>query len=478
MNKFSLLPMSTLLAGVNSNDAFVPEHWANESVAILEENMVVANLVHRDFENLFAQSGDIVNTRKPGEFTAKRKGMNTDVTVQDATATNIPVKLNQHVHVSFLIRDREQALSFKDLVATYLQPAVLAIGRHVDKMVLAQAPRFLRTDQYQPGSLGVDASVASILSTRQKMNDDKCPPSNRNMILSSKDETALLNLDIFTNAEKVGDSGTALREASLGRRLGFNMYMCQNVCSVTGTSDTVTGAVNNSAGYAAGIASMTVNGLSAAIVAGTWFKVAGDNIPHRVVSTTGGATPTAIVFLPALKSAVVHTAVITIYDPGAVNQDVAGDGGVTSGYAATGYEAGWEDYIVVDAFTALPQVGQFVQFAAAGAVYTVIDVVTASNKILLDRPLDANLADDAVVLIGPNGTYNFAFVRNAISLVVRPMAVPRSGSGATGAVANYRGLAVRVVWAYDANKQGLLVTVDMLCGIAVLDTLLGQVMLG
>jgi hypothetical protein len=119
-----------------------------------------------------------------------------------------------------------------------------------------------------------------------------------------------------------------------------------------------------------------------------------------------------------------------------------------------------------------------VQFAAAGAVYTVIDVVTASNKILLDRPLDANLADDAVVLIGPNGTYNFAFVRNAISLVVRPMAVPRSGSGATGAVANYRGLAVRVVWSYDANKQGLLVTVDMLCGIAVLDTLLGQVMLG
>jgi len=463
MSKFSLLPVSSLLAAINDTDAFVPEHWANESVAILEENMVVANLVHRDFENLFADSGDIVNTRKPGEFTAKRKGVNTDVTVQDATATNIPVKLNQHVHVTFLIRDREQALSFKDLVSMYLQPAVLAIGRHVDKMVLAQAPRFLRTDQYQAGSLGVDASVASILATRQKLNDNKCPPGNRNMILSSKDETALLNLDIFTNAEKVGDQGSALREASLGRRLGFNMYMCQNVCSVTGTSDTVTGAVNNSGGYAAGVATMTVNGLSAAIVAGTWFKVAGDNIPHRVVSTVGAGTPTSITFLPALKSAVVHTAVITIYDPGAVN-------------LSAGYAAGWEDYIAVNGFTAMPQVGQFVQFAAAGAMYTVIDAT--STTILLDRPLDVTIANADVVFIGPNGTYNFAFVRNAISLVVRPMAVPRAGSGATGAVANYRGLAVRVVWSYDATKQGLMVTVDMLCGIAVLDTLLGQVMLG
>jgi hypothetical protein len=30
-------------------DAFVPELWAQESQKILEENMVIANLIHRDF---------------------------------------------------------------------------------------------------------------------------------------------------------------------------------------------------------------------------------------------------------------------------------------------------------------------------------------------------------------------------------------------------------------------------------------------
>jgi hypothetical protein len=460
----SLMPSVAPLAHVNSIDAWVPQIWANESIAILEENMVVAGLVHRDFENELAEAGEIVNTRKPGEFTMKRKGISTDITVQNATATNVPVKLNQHMHVAFLIKDREQSKSFRDLVTEYLRPALLAIARGIDKVLLAQAPRFLRTDIYQTGKLGTDASVASILNTRKKLNDNKAPVSGRNLIISSKDETALLNLDIFINADKVGDNGTALREASLGRRLGFDIYMCQNVLSVTGTSDTVTGAVNNGAGYAAGIGTMTVDGLSAAIAAGTWFTVAGDMVPHRVVSTVGAGTPTSIVFLPALNTAVVNDAVITIYDPGAVN-------------LVAGYAAGWEEPIEFDGMTNVPQVGQFVQFVAAGDMYVVIDNPTTTS-ILLDRPLELAIVNDQALFIGPNGTYNFAFTRGALALVTRPMAVPRAGTGAVGAVANYRGLSIRIVWAYDYAKQGLAVTVDILCGVAVLDVLLGEVMLG
>ena len=93
----------------NSLDAFVPEIWANESVLILLENMVASSLIHRDFENELARFGDIVNTRKPAEFTAKRKDVNDNVTIQDASATNIQVPLNQHLHTSFLIRDGEES---------------------------------------------------------------------------------------------------------------------------------------------------------------------------------------------------------------------------------------------------------------------------------------------------------------------------------------------------------------------------------
>ncbi len=90
----------------NDNSAFVPQLWANEGLAILEETMVLGNLVYRDFDNVIAKYGDVVNTRKPRTFTAYRKTDADSVTIQDATSDNIPVPLDQHIHTSFMIKDR------------------------------------------------------------------------------------------------------------------------------------------------------------------------------------------------------------------------------------------------------------------------------------------------------------------------------------------------------------------------------------
>ena len=99
-----------------------------------------------------------------------------------------------------------------------------------------------------------------------------------------------------------------------------------------------------------------------------------------------------------------------------------------------------------------------------------------TTEILPNTPLDAAIADDAVVGIGPAGEYCFGFHRNAVALVVRPLAEPRSGTGALSYVANFNGLSIRVVITYDGDKQGHLVTVDMLAGVKTLDTRLGVVM--
>jgi hypothetical protein len=51
----------------------IPELWATESLAILEETMGVTNLVHRDFSPMVASHADVVNTRRPAAFSTKRK---------------------------------------------------------------------------------------------------------------------------------------------------------------------------------------------------------------------------------------------------------------------------------------------------------------------------------------------------------------------------------------------------------------------
>lgn len=447
----------------NDLDAYIPEFWANEALVLLEENMVAANLVHRDFEDELQNYGDTVNIKKPGTLQAKRKVDCEDVTIQDLSATSTSVVLNQQVHTSFLICDGDMSKSSTDLIEEFLRPAVLAQARWVDKLVLSQYAQFL---PYSTGALlGLTSSNAKdfLLDTRKVMNDKLIPFDSRLGILNSATETDLLKLDIFTHADKVGDEGTALREAWLGRKFGIDLWMSQNMPTVAAGNTSVTGAINNAAGYAIGTTSLTVDGFSAAIANGSWVVV--DGLPYRVVSTTGGSTPTVIVVSPALTRAVADNAVVRVYTPAAVN-------------LTGGYPAGHLKEIVIDGTSVAPRVGQAITFGAntTGAIYTVLEATLTT--ILLDRPLEAALLDDAQVNLGPAGNFNFFFTRNAIALVVRPLAAPKAGAGALATTISTESMTMRVTIAYLPLKQAHLVTLDFLAGIKVLDPTLGLVMGG
>lgn len=469
---FSLFP------GDNSLDVFVPEFWAQEALALLEENMVVANLVHKDFSTTVATMGDTVNVQRPAKFVAKRKSVNDDVTVQAATATNVAVKLNQQVHVSFLIRDGEESKGRLGLVDLYMKPAMMAQAKFVDQVLLGQFPQYL---DYTAGALGgaTSSTVSNyILDMRNVQNVALVPDEPRNLILTPNFETTCLKVDKFTDADRVGDDGTALRRASLGKKWNYNLFMCQNMSSVQvgATLGYVDGAVNLGAGYSKGhTAAIVVDGFTGAIAqVGRWVTIAGDDTPYRIKAKAETSSNTTSITLDrALRRAVADNAVVRIYRHSAVNN-------------AAGYATGYDGYITIDnggdSSAALPKVGQLISFedttlTSATPVYTVIET-NGSTYILLDRPLEEDLADDQSVNVGPYGEYNFAFHRNALALVTRPLALPKQGAGALSAVISYGGLAMRATITYDGYKQGHLVTLDMLLGTKVLYPELGGVMFG
>lgn len=464
-------PNPVLVAGTselyhaNSVDALIPEIWANEALMQLEENMVIANLVHRDFVNSVASFGDTVNTRRPASYTAKRKTANDDVTVQDTTLTNVAVPLDQQLHVSFMLRDAELSFAMPQLFQMHLIPAMRAMARQLDRIILGQYPQFLANIAGGLGQLTESNAKSYILAARNRMNINKAPEMPRHLIWSPSGETAALGTELFVSADKRGDGGQALREARLGRVLGFEHYMAQNASEIDDSNiDKVTGAVDLAAGYAVGTTTLVVDGFSAAIAAGTWIKINGR--PYRVASTSGGATPVGITIpSPGLTAAVADNDVITVYDPAAVN-------------LVAGYAAGWSKYIIIDGFTKVPQAGQLVTFGAntTGAIYTIVDYT--SNTILLDRPLEAALSNDDPVNLGPGGQFNFAFHPNAIALVNRPLMAVDASLGARSTTVSYNGASMRVTITYNGTSQGVLVTFDMLVGVKVLDTALGCILVG
>jgi len=453
----------------NTLDAFNVQLWANESLAILLENMVMGMLVHRDFDNVIQAYGDTVNVRKPGQFKAVRKTNADSVTIQNATATNIPVKLNQQIHVSYLIKDGEESIAFTSIIDEFLRPAMIAQARFIDHVLSSQVYQFLPNAVGHLGGLDATNAKSLVLEARAKMNNNYAWVNDRNLVLTSNTESTMLNVEAFTDAQRVGDDGSALRNASLGRKLGFDILMAQNQPYVNPMT-TIKGAINFAAGYSPGATSLTVDGLSAAITAGTYVTVAGDDTPQQVVSTTGGATPTAMVITPGLRYAVVDNAVVTLW-PAAATTSAAYtyDSTTNTGYAKE---------IAITGATVAPQVGQLVSFGSDTTnKYGIIDV-NGTAGITLDRPIEANIGSGATVNLGPAGAFNFPFHPNALTLVTRPMATPRQGTGALSAVVDYMGMSIRVTITYDGNKQGHLVTLDILAGVKVLDQALGAVLLG
>lgn len=469
MLKFSYIPYA------NDLESTIPEFWAMEALALLWENMVAARLVHTDFKDELADYGDTVNVPRPAKFTMERKTETDDVTVQDATVTNIPVVMNQHLHVSFTVKDRQMTLSKYDLINLFLTDAAGTLASGVDKIVLGQYPQFLGTTAGKLGGASASTIRGYKLDARNAMNLNNAPVSGRNQILTPNVETIALNADIFARADARGDGGDALKNASLGYVDGFQNYMCQNMASISYANGYQSGAINNSGGYAKGTTgSLTVDTFSGAVNVGDWVTIEGDMTPYRVTARTNtlGAT-TAITLDRALRNAVANDAVIKAYYPYAVN-------------AGSGYASGYAKRITVDnggnSSAVMPKVGQMVSFesttvTSASPVYTVIATPT-NTTIVLDRPLEEALVDDQQIHVGPIGEYNLAFCRNAIALVTRPLALPLPGVGARAAFANYNGIGIRSCITYQGTAQGHLITLDMLLGIKTLYSDLGCVMFG
>ena len=462
------------LVYVNSIDAYIPELWAQESVEILVESMVISNLVHKDFSNEVASFGDLIHTRKPAEFEAKRKTNDDNVTIQDASAAKIQIPLDQHLHTSFMLKDGEESKSFKSLRDEYLVPAVTSIARALDLILLGECHQFFTNAEGFAGGLTTSNVIEAIIQTRKRMNRNKAHGTGRNLIMGPDSEATALQVSTFHEADKLGDDGTAMREASLGRKFGFDIWTSQNVPNTVGIPENASAPlVDNSGGYPVGTTLVHVDVAGSALKVGQWIAIGG--VPHQITALgTLSTQDIDVTISPALRSAVLDDAEVTI-------------GGECLQNYASGYAIGYAKEIVVDGITGTIPVGSLMSFATPGTPnvikgekYSVIATTESGSDtigVTLNKPLDVALAENDELHLAPAAEHNFAFHKNAIALVSRPLAQAPSGL-ALSSVASANGIGVRVTITYNGEKQGLLVTIDLLCGIEMLDVALGSVMIG
>src|ERR1700759_4891658 len=109
---------------------------AADALPALMGNLVMGNLVNRDYEPVLAHAGDTVNIPIPPVLVANNIAEGGTVTPQNPSLGNAQIVLNTHAESTFQIPDVTKALAFPELLKTYMQPAVVAIAERIERDLL------------------------------------------------------------------------------------------------------------------------------------------------------------------------------------------------------------------------------------------------------------------------------------------------------------------------------------------------------
>lgn len=104
------------------NKFLTPDIIANEALMVLENNTVMAGLVHRDYSKEFNRVGDTITIRKPAKFIAKN--FVGETSEQSATACSTTVTLDHFRDVTVPVTSKELTLDIKDFSAQIVTPAM------------------------------------------------------------------------------------------------------------------------------------------------------------------------------------------------------------------------------------------------------------------------------------------------------------------------------------------------------------------
>ncbi len=207
-----------------ANTILTPDIIAREALMVLRNNAVMANLVHRDYsEDFVGAVGDTITVRKPATFVANEYAGS--ISVQDATETAVPVVMDKHLDVSFAVTAKQMTMEIADFSKQLLVPAMQAFADKVDKLLIALESEATARHAHSSGAI----APADLIAARKFLTQNAAPLADRRFVVGATAEADLLGNELFVSAEKVGDNGTALREASMGRKFGFDCYVDQNI---------------------------------------------------------------------------------------------------------------------------------------------------------------------------------------------------------------------------------------------------------
>ncbi len=394
---------------------------AAEALRVLDNNLVMAKQVYRDFEGEFNKSvngykvGETVSIRKPTDFTV-RDGATVDI--QDVVEGTTSISIDTQQGVDFKFTSRDMTTKIEDLSERVIAPAMVQLANAVDV-------KLMNLYKQVPSWVGTPASPINSYSdfakAPERLDEYSVPVDGRSAVLSPADHWGLLGSQTGLYIQDAAKG--AYRQGSLGMIGGVDTYMAQNVPTHTvGSAATASAVADAAAGngvlsttYAAskdtGYMYLSTDGWDASTLK------AGDILE---LSNVYAVNPVTKATLPFRKQFVVLEDTVT----------ASGDTAIKISPPILG-----------------PSEGAFQNVSAI--------------------PVDGSTT---IAKVGTGGTgyrQNMVFHKNAFALAMVPMELP---AGAVNPVRkSYKGLSVRMIPFYDGTNDVNNWRLDILYGVKAID---------
>lgn len=208
-----------------NNALLTPSIIAKESLAILENNLVAAGKVNRQFENQFNKIGNTITVRKPNKFLVTS---GPGLSIQNVTEPSTAITISNQKHVDFQFSTADLTLTIEEFSDRYLKPAAVKLANQLDYDVLT-----LYQSTYNvvgtPGT--VPNNFSFLASVGQRMDETAVPQDGRVLILNPAANWALANA--LSSGVYVRSVAEPAFKGFLASLANFEIFLDQNIQSQT-----------------------------------------------------------------------------------------------------------------------------------------------------------------------------------------------------------------------------------------------------
>jgi hypothetical protein len=221
----------------------IPKVVASYALPALFANFVMAGFVNRNYDGTLAQAGDTVNVPIAPNLVSNNIAEAGTVQNQNPSLGNAQIVLNTHQEATFQIPNVVQMLAAPDLLATLLQPAMVAIAEKIEADLLNLYS--LLTFNASVGTANSTLTEATVDSAETALFKAKMPDSVPKYAVVSPDAYgALRQISRFSEERMVPTAGTmTIYNGIIGKLKNVSFVRSQKtIISGTTTNNVVFGS--------------------------------------------------------------------------------------------------------------------------------------------------------------------------------------------------------------------------------------------